>query len=156
MPRGTPVTARAADTYGMANKPPLTATVHHIKDLRFVGETADGQRVMIDNEKHARTGMSPMQLVLNAVAACAAMDVVVMLRKRQLEVRAYRIELVGERPDEVPAPFEKITAKHVFDVPGLDKEMAERFVGLAMTKYCSVGASLKAELAYEVVLEQGS
>ncbi len=141
-----------SDTGGMAKKI-LTSTVHHIKDLRFVGETPDGQRVMIDNEKHARTGMSPMQLVLNAVAACAAMDVVVMLRKRQLEVRSYSIELVGERPDAVPAPFEKIIAKHVFDVPGLDHATAERFVALATTKYCSVGSSLKAEMAYEVELQ---
>ncbi len=130
----------------------LTSTVHHISGLRFVGETPDGQRVMIDNEKHARTGMGPMQLLLNAVAGCAAMDVVVMLRKRQLEVKSYRIELIGERPDEVPSPFFRITAKHIFDVPGLDLATAERFVSLATTKYCSVGASLKAELAYQVEL----
>lgn len=154
VPGGTRVTGRKADTVGMAKT--LTSTVHHLQGLRFVGETPEGQRVMIDNEKHARTGMSPMQLVLNAVATCAAMDVVVMLTKRQLEIRSYRIDLVGERPDAVPAPFEKITAKHVFDVPGLDRATAERFVALATSKYCSVGASLNAELAFEVELLKGA
>lgn len=130
----------------------LTSTVHHLVGLRFVGETPEGQRVMIDNEKHARTGMSPMQLLLNATAACAAMDVVVMLGKRKLPINEYRIEMVGERPDAVPAPFERIVAKHVLNVPGLDLATAERFVQLATDKYCSVGLSLKAEIVCEVEL----
>ncbi|MBW7915862.1 MAG: OsmC family protein [Trueperaceae bacterium] len=132
----------------------LTSTVHHLVDLRFVGETPEGQRVMIDNERRARTGMSPMQLLLNATAACAAMDVVVMLGKRKLTVNAYRVEITGERPDANPAPFERLKARHVFNVPGLDRPTAERFVQLATEKYCSVGLSLKASIDYEVELEQ--
>jgi len=130
----------------------LTTTVHHIKDLRFLGETPEGMRTMIDNEKNARTGPSPMQLVLHAVGTCAAMDVVVMLQKRRLDIEEYRIEVVGERPDAVPAPFERIITRHVFNVPGLDEATARRFVELATFKYCSVGASLKAESVVEVEL----
>lgn len=131
----------------------LTSTVHHLVGLRFVGETPERQRVMIDNEKHARTGMSPMQLLLNATAACAAMDVVIMLGKRRLPIKAYRVEVTGERPDATPAPFERIVATHCFDVPGLDEATAERFVALATEKYCSVGLSLRASIEYRVVLE---
>lgn len=131
----------------------LTTTVHHLVGLRFVAETPEGQRVMIDNEKHARTGPSPMQLLLSATAACAAMDVVIMLGKRKLTINNYRVEMTGERPDATPAPFEHIVARHVFDVPGLDEATAQRFVKLATEKYCSVGLSLKASIEYHVVLE---
>lgn len=131
----------------------LTTTLHHLTDLRFVAETPEGQRAMIDNEKHARTGMSPMQMLLSATAACAAMDVVVMLGKRRLNIGSYRVEIVGERPDEVPSPFTRVKAKHILNVPGLDEATANRFVEMATHKYCSVGASLKGELDYEVVLE---
>ena len=130
----------------------LTTTLHHITGRRFMGETPEGMRTMIDNEKSARTGPSPMQLVLHALAGCSAVDVVAMLGKRRLTIREYRIEVHGERPDTVPSPFTHITARHVFDVPGLDEATARRFVDLAMNKYCSVGASLKAELSYEVKL----
>src|SRR5690606_14247310 len=147
--RGPP--RSSTHTWGMANRN-LTTTLHHLTGLRFVGETPDGQRTMIDNEKRARTGPSPMQLVMHALAACAAMDVVVMLGKRRLEIKEYRIEMLGERPDAVPAPFERFRARHVFDVPGLDEATARRFVDLASEKYCSVGASLKAEVENEVVL----
>ncbi len=130
----------------------MKTTVHHLVDKRFVGVTPDGMPVMIDGEAEARTGMRPMQLLLNAVGGCAAYDIVEMLAKRRLEVRSYTIELVGERPDETPSPFTKIRALHRFDVPGLDQRTARRFAGLGMTKYCSVAASLKAEIEIEVEL----
>lgn len=136
--------------WGMAKT--LATTVHHIKDLRFVAESGANQRVMIDNEKHARTGMSPMELLLSATATCAAMDVQNMIKKRKLNISSYRVDIVGERPEGVPSPFTHITAKHVFDVPGLDRRTAERFVNLATTKYCSVGLSLKADISWEVEL----
>lgn len=133
----------------------LSTTVHHIKGLRFVAESPAQQRVMIDNESHARTGMSPMELLLSATATCAAMDVQNMIAKRRLEIVSYRVDIVGERPEGVPAPFTHITAKHVFNVPGLDRRTAERFVNLATTKYCSVGLSLQADISWEVQLDHG-
>jgi len=60
-----------------ASKPNVKkTTVHHVADKRFVGVTPDGQQVMIDGEEYAKTGMNPMELLLNAVGACAAFDVV--------------------------------------------------------------------------------
>ena len=132
---------------------PKETTVYHLVDKRFVGITPDGQRLMIDGESLAKTGMNPMDLVLNAVGACAAFDVVEMLKKRRLESKSYRIELSGERSDGTPAYYTKIHAKHFFNAPGLDEKTAQRFVELAMTKYCSVASSLKAELSFEVILE---
>ena len=131
----------------------LTTTVHHLVGKRFVGVTPDQQRVMIDGEQAAQTGMRPMQLLLNALGSCAAYDIVEMLAKRKLEVRSYRVELTGERPEGPPSPYTHIHARHIFDVPGLDERLARRFVGLGMTKYCSVSASLNAQIDYEVVLE---
>lgn len=133
----------------------LTTTVHHLTGHRFMGETPEGMRTMIDNETRARTGPSPMQLLLHAVAACAAVDVVTMIGKRRLQIQEYRIEVTGHRPDAVPAPYERIVTRHVFDVPGLDEATARRFVELATHKYCSVGSSLKAEAHVEVELLHG-
>ncbi len=129
------------------------ATVHHLVGTRFVGVTPDAQRVMIDAEQSAKTGMNPMDLLLNAVGACAAIDIVGMLKKRRLPINAYRIELVGERAEGRPAYFTHVHASHIFDVPGLDEKTATRFVDLGMNKYCSVASSLKADISFDVVLE---
>ena len=130
-----------------------TTTLHHLVGKRFVGIQPDGMRVHIDGEASAKTGMSPMELVLNAVGGCAAFDVAVMIEKRRLTVASYRVEMTGERSEEPPRRFTKIHAVHVLDVPGLDRKNAERFVELATEKYCSVAASLNAEVTFDVVLE---
>ncbi len=135
---------------------PQTTTVHHLVDKRFIGITPDGMRLPMDGESTAQTGMRPMQVVLNAVGACAAYDIVAMIAKRRLEIIDYRVELTGERFDGVPAYFTHIHAVHHLNVPGLKQAQAERFVELGMTQYCSVAASLKAEISFEVVLEDGS
>ena len=129
--------------------------VHHITGKRFLGVTPNTQRVMIDGEAQAKTGMNPTELLLSALGACAAFDIVAMIEKRRLELRGYRIEITGERFDGTPAYFTNIHSKHIFDVPGLSEKMATRFVDLGLNSYCSVGASLKAELSFEVVLEHG-
>lgn len=127
-------------------------TIHHIHDKRFVGIAPDGLRVMIDGEEAARTGLRPMQLVLNAAGACAAIDIVGMIHKRRLEIRSYTVHMYGERGEGTPSAFTRIRAVHRFDVPGLSAPMARRFAELGMTKYCSVAASLKAEIEVEVEL----
>lgn len=131
-----------------------STTVHHLVGKRFVGKTPDGMQVMIDGEETAKTGMNPMELLLNAVGACAAFDVVTMINKRRLDLVSYRIELEGDRADGVPAYYTSIRARHVIDAPGLSAKMAERFVGLATDKYCSVASSLNPEMSitYEVEL----
>ena len=128
------------------------ATVQHITGKRFLASTPDGQRFMIDGEDHAKTGMNPMEVLLNAFGSCSAFDVVEMIRKRRLELVSYRIELTGERHDGVPAYYTHLHAKHVIDAPGLAQPMAERFVDLATNKYCSVAASLTAEITFDVEL----
>ena len=130
-----------------------TTTVYHLGEQRFAGQTPDHQQVIIDVASEPKIGMNPMGLVLNAVGACAAVDIVEMIKKRRLEIRGYRIELSGERFDGIPAYFTHIHALHIFDVPGLDEKTATRFVDLGMNKYCSVASSLNAELSFEVKLE---
>ncbi|MBW6454676.1 MAG: OsmC family protein [Trueperaceae bacterium] len=128
------------------------ATLHHLVDKRFVGTIPDGRQVLIDGTKEHPLGMGPMQLVLNAWGGCVAYDVVEMLKKRRVDVKSYRVELEGDRHDGVPAFFTRLRQRHVIDAPGLDRKTFERFVDLAMRKYCSVGMSLKAEQSFEVEL----
>ena len=130
-----------------------STTVYHIDGKRFMGRTPDSHRIMIDGETYAKTGMNPMEVLLNALGACAAFDVVEMIRKRRLDLDRYRVELEGHRHDGTPSYFTNIHATHFICAPGLKQAMAERFVDLAMNKYCSVASSLKAEIDFTVVLE---
>ena len=84
------------------------STVHHLTGMRFVGITPDQQRVMIDGSQHAKTGMNPMELVLNALGACAAFDIAEMVRKRRLDLQGYRVEL------EAPALKKALATTRIF------------------------------------------
>ncbi|MDH4277292.1 MAG: OsmC family protein [Acidimicrobiia bacterium] len=128
-------------------------TVFHLDGKRFLGRTPDGQQLMIDGESYAKTGMNPMEVLLNALGACAAFDVVEMIRKRRLELISYRVELEGDRAGGTPSYYTDIRAVHHINAPGLKQEMAERFVDLATNKYCSVASSLRADITFDVVLE---
>ncbi|MDH3293171.1 MAG: OsmC family protein [Acidimicrobiia bacterium] len=133
-----------------------TTTIFHLDGKRFLGRTPDGQQLMIDGESYAKTGMNPMEVLLNALGACSAFDVVGMIRKRRLDLVAYRVELEGDRAHGTPSPYTEIRAVHYINAPGLKQVMAERFVDLATNKYCSVASSLTADIGFTVVLEHQS
>lgn len=86
-------------------------------------------------------GMRPMEQLLAAVASCAAMDVVHILRKQRQPLEHLHVEIEGTRRDSVPAPFTAM--KLIFVARGaVDEHKLERAVRLSVEKYCSVRATL--------------
>ena len=100
-----------------------------------------------------KTDQSPTELLLSGLAACAAVEIVSMVKKRRKQFVDLKAELEGERRDEHPRGFTKIHLKYTIYSPDLTQEEAERIVDLATTKYCSVAASLKADQthSFEIV-----
>ena len=86
-------------------------------------------------------GMRPTEVLLAALASCAAMDVVHILRKQRQGLKQLSISVEGERADAVPAPFKVI--KLLFEAEGeVDDHKLQRAVMLSVEKYCSVRVSL--------------
>ncbi|WP_017731508.1 OsmC family protein [Nafulsella turpanensis] len=107
-----------------------------------------------EGEKKA---FSPMQLVLAATGACAAVDIVQILKKKRKTVLDLRIESEGTRREELPRRFTHLHLHFILYSPNTSSEELEKVVALAIEKYCSVSASLAAdiELKYTAeVLEQ--
>lgn len=90
-------------------------------------------------------GIMPMEALLGSLAACSAMDVISILKKKRQEVHSYRVEIHGDRDPEGtwPRPFKKITLKHIFTGNHLNPEAILRAIELSETKYCSVTQTLK-------------
>lgn len=86
-------------------------------------------------------GMRPMELLLSALAGCAAMDVVAILRQQREPLESLRIEIEGDRADATPAPFTAVRLVFVANA-AVDGHKLERAVRLAVEKYCSVRATL--------------
>ena len=127
-------------------------TIRHLGGARYVGRNGAGDQIIIDGEEVA-LGVRPMEALLAALGTCTAFDVVSILAKRQTPVESYRIELEGERAEEHPRRYTRIRVRHLVSGEGITPESLERAVSLSHEKYCSVVASLNAEIEYEVVLE---
>jgi len=97
-------------------------------------------------------GMRPMELLLSALASCAAMDVVHILNKQKEPLTDLDISVTGRRKDATPAPFTSIHLRFVGQ-GGVNAHKFERAVKLSVEKYCSVSESLSKdiEVTYEAV-----
>jgi putative redox protein len=127
-------------------------TIRHLGGARYVGRNGAGDQIVIDGEEVA-LGVRPMEALLAALGTCTAFDVVSILAKRRTPAESYRIELKGERAEEHPRRYTRIWVRHLISGEGITPESLERAVGLSHEKYCSVAATLNAEIEYEAVLE---
>jgi len=90
-------------------------------------------------------GPTPVEGLLGAVAACSAMDVILILQKKKQAVHSYRIEVEGERvpPGTYPRPFLSLHITHILSGDNLEPSAVQRAVALSDEKYCSVIATLR-------------
>jgi putative redox protein len=110
--------------------------------LRFEATTGSGHRLVLDDRKGG-TGPSPSELVPVSVAACTAMDVISILRKKRQQVTSYAVEVTGDqREDAHPAIFTRVDVVHVVEGTDIDVEAVRRAVELSATRYCAVGGTL--------------
>jgi putative redox protein len=123
-------------------------------DLVFEGGAA-GKPLSMLLDGGAAEGASPMDALLLALAGCTGSDVVSILKKKRADLRACRVEVVGERRDEHPKRYTAITLRFHITAPGLGEEHARRAIDLSLEKYCSVTHSLAKDIAlrYELLLE---
>jgi putative redox protein len=113
-------------------------------ELQFTASNAKGLATVIDG--NTETGPSPMELLLEAVGSCSAIDVVLILQKMREPLARLEITLEGERAETQPRYYTTITAR--FDVwgDGLNAEKVARAVNLSFARYCSVFHSLRKDL----------
>jgi putative redox protein len=131
----------------MANK--RNVTVRMKADLEYESRNPQGNMVNIDmydpEHKHAQ---SPMDLVLSALGSCAAVDAVLMMKKKRREIVDFFIEVEGIRNDGVPAYYTDIELKFVLISSNATEEEFAKVVALSVDKYCSVASSLKSNITY--------
>ena len=114
-----------------------------VDDYEFEAVNESGNKVKIDMyPKEQKQAQSPMELLLSAVSACSAVDLVQMLKKRKKSVVDLKIETVGVRRDTIPKSFTDITLNFKLVSPDASLEEFQKLTKLSVEKYCSVEASL--------------
>lgn len=90
----------------------------------------------------ADDGLSPMELMLIGLGGCTGMDVISILEKKRQNVTGFEVRVHGERAENHPRVFTKITIEYIVNGHEISREAVDRAVELSESKYCSVNAML--------------
>jgi len=126
-----------------------------LRDRTFVAQLG-AHHVVIDSAEGGRDsrGPSPMDLALAALAGCTAIDVISILEKQRQPITDLIIRVEGERADEHPRRYTRVTVTYEVHGAGLSRPAVERAVQLSEEKYCSVSATFRepTEIVSQIVL----
>lgn len=132
----------------------MTASAQWIDGERFVAVGSGGHAVVMDADRLSNTGPGPMEMVLMALCACTATDVISILRKKRQPVERLTVAAKGERAAEPPMVYTQIALEYRIG-GAVDRKAAEDAIRLSRTKYCSVSIMVgkSAEITSELILE---
>jgi putative redox protein len=119
-----------------------TGTVKWIGDQKFVATSPSGHAMTVDSDRDSNKAPGPMELVLLALGACTATDVVIVLEKKRQKLESLEVICSGERAAEPPTVWIKLEL--LYRLRGqLDEAAVKHAIQLSEDKYCSVAAMLK-------------
>jgi putative redox protein len=137
----------------------MRAQVKWVEGMQFVarGESSGVALVMDGAAGHGGfgSGARPTEMLLLGLAGCTGMDVISILQKKREKVTGFHMNLKGYRAAEHPRRYTRIEIEYVFRGENLSSEAIARSIELSQTKYCSVSASLNAEIVHTFRIQDG-
>jgi len=119
-----------------------TARVKWVGQEQFLALTPSGHAVPLDSGRGSNAAPGPMEMLLVALGACTATDVVGILAKKRQKLESLEVVVRGERAAEPPTVWVKLGI--VYKLRGqLDEKAVRDAIELSENKYCSVAATLR-------------
>ena len=120
-----------------------TATVKWINGKQFIGIDSTKHSVVLSTPDEG-IGIKPSDLLLIAVAACSAVDVVEILEKKRMPLSLLEISSSAEQDQDPPWTFRKINLHYKIGGKNLTEKAVAQAIQLSEEKYCSVAATVRA------------
>jgi putative redox protein len=118
------------------------ATVKWLGEQKFSAISPSGHALTIDSDRQSNKAPGPMELLLVALGACTATDIVIILEKKRQKLESLEVVCSGERAPEPPSVWTKLEV--LYRLRGkLEEAAVKRAIELSEEKYCSVSATLK-------------
>jgi putative redox protein len=119
-----------------------TASVKWIGEQKFLATSPSGHAVPFDSDRESNKAPGAMEMVLMALGACTATDMVIILEKKRQKLKSLEVLCSGDRATEPPTVWVRLEV--VFRLRGsLDEEAVKHAMELTKEKYCSVAAMLR-------------
>ena len=120
-----------------------TTTVKWIQGKQFIGIDSTQHSVVLSTPAEG-IGIKPSDLLLIAVAACSAVDVVDILAKKRMPLSLLEITTSGEQDQDPPWTFRKLHLHFRVGGKNLTQPAVAQAIQLSEEKYCSVAATVRA------------
>ncbi|HEX3377469.1 MAG TPA: OsmC family protein [Candidatus Acidoferrales bacterium] len=117
------------------------ARVQWVGKERFIAQSPSGHMVALDSDRSTNGAPGPMELLLIALGACTATDMVSILTKKRQKLDSLEVEVSGVRAEQPPRVWTRLEI--LYKLRGtLDESAVQHAVRLSEEKYCSVAAML--------------
>lgn len=122
----------------------VTVKLNWTGGLAFSAVNSTGIETVLDGNRQA--GASPVEIMIEALGACSAIDVVVIMEKVKTPLQKLEVVVEAERRATEPRYVE--SAQIAFDAwgEGINTDKLARAINLSIGKYCSVFHSLRTDL----------
>lgn len=109
--------------------------------------TCAGHSVVMDTGSEEKQGQSPMELLLSAIAGCASVDVVTILKKRRKTVDHFEVDVQAKRRDEpFPRIFTHIEVTFKVTSPDVNQLELDKAIETSLETYCSVRGMIRPDV----------
>jgi uncharacterized OsmC-like protein len=144
--------ATAFDTLVLAVKPATQAANIGVTarwsgtPFQFEITGSHGQVVVVDEPppQGQDRGMKPSEVLLGALATCAAISAVSLLQKMRQPLRSLFVRVEGTQQPDWPKAFTDIHLQFVVGGDGpFDQALVNKAIDLATTRYCPVSATIE-------------
>ncbi|RKY85890.1 osmotically inducible protein OsmC [candidate division KSB1 bacterium] len=126
----------------------MKAALKWEKDSLFRGENENGITIALDGCN--KEGLEPMALLLLSLGGSTGMNVINILNKMQVNYTDLSLQIEGERYNEEPGHFRKITLRYILKGNKMMRDKFKRAIDLSMKKYCSVLHSLDKRIGIKI------
>jgi putative redox protein len=127
--------------------PMQNASIQWIGQQKFLATSPSGHAVPFDSDRDSNKAPGAMEMVLMALGACTATDMVLILEKKRQKLESLEVLCSGERATEPPTVWTKLEV--LFRLRGsIDEAAVQHAMSLTEEKYCSVAAMLKKTAAF--------
>lgn len=113
--------------------------------MSFIAESGSGHSVLMDGPPEAggrNLGPRPMEMLLMGTGGCAAVDVILILKKGRQDITDCVVEMEAERAPQEPKVFTRIHFHFIVTGRNLNSRQVERAITLSAEKYCSASIML--------------
>ena len=134
-----------------------TVTVQWTGNLQFVGTDSGKHSVVISShDEKNHTGVKPSEMLLLALGACSAYDVVTILEKKRMDLVGLKVAVTGEQETDPPSTFRHIHLDYALRGRQLVEAGVRQAIELSLDKYCSVAATVsgRADITHSFKLEE--